>query len=303
MHQDKDRSAKWLLGKHGDALLRLAGITRFTEWEHAPAEVVAPRRSLDGLFKLTFPNEVQPRLVIVEIESYADSTADRQVMDDIMLVVLEHRRTPEVVSLILKPKGEVAVAGRDERASPSGQVRLVGTWPVVKPWEIDAETLFADGDDGLIPLAPLARTALPPVEIVTRCVDRMNAVADDTERSSLLSVASIFLKLAGAPFDLIQLPGGKAMFLEKIVRQMEEAELAEAREKLERRYTEGQREGQRSAVIAALEARFAAIPPDIADAVNAVEDVSRLRHLLRVAATCHDVAAFAAELASRDGQP
>jgi len=121
MHQDKDRSAKWLLGKHGDALLRLAGITGFTKWEHAPAEVVAPRRSLDGLFKLTFPGEREPRLVIVEIESYADSTADRQVLDDIMLVALEHRRLPEVVSLILKPKGEVAVNGRDEGPARRGK--------------------------------------------------------------------------------------------------------------------------------------------------------------------------------------
>ncbi len=301
MHQDKDRGSKWLLGKHGDALLRLAGITGFTRWEHVPAEVVAPRRSLDGLFKLAYPNEAQPRLVIVEIESYADSTADRQVLDDIMLVVLEHRRMPEVVSLILKPKGEVAVNGRDERASPSGQVRLIGTWPVVKLWEIDAETLFADGDDGLIPLAPLARTDRPPVEIVTRCVDRMNAVADDIERSSLLSVASIFLKLAGAPFDLIQLPGGKAMFLEKIVRQMEEAELAEAREKLQRQYAEGQREGQRqgqrSAVVAFLEGRFGTVPEELVAALNAVADDTRLRELSRTAATCPDLTAFAAELA------
>lgn len=293
MHQDKDRSAKWLLGKHGDALLRLAGITGFTKWEHAPAEVVAPRRSLDGLFKLTFANEAQPRLVIVEIESYADSTADRQVMDDIMLVALEHRRMPEVVSLILKPKGEVAVTGRDERASPSGQVRLVGMWPVVKLWEIDAEALFADGDDGLIPLTPLARTDRPPVEIVSRCVDRMNAVADDTERSSLLSVASIFLKLAGAPFDLIQLPGGKAMFLEKIVRQMEEAELAEAREKWKGVFMV---EAKRAAVIAALEARFGMVPPGTTVAVDALAEEQWLDRLHRFAITCPDLAAFAAEL-------
>jgi hypothetical protein len=299
MHHDKDRSGKWLLDKHGDALLRLAGITGFVKWEHAPAEVVAPRRSLDGLFKLTYPGEREPRLVIVEIESYADSTADHQVMDGIMLVTLEHRRVPDVVSLILKPKGNVAVHGRDERASHTGQVRLVGTWPVVRLWEIDAETLFADGDDGLIPLAPLARTDLPPVEIVTRCVDRMNAVADDTERSSLLTVASVFLKLAGAPFDLIQLPGGKAMFLEKIVRQMEEAELAEAREKWKGIYVA---EGQRASVIAVLEARFGSVPQELAAAVTALDDERLLRHLARTAGTCPDLAAFAAEL-SADFEP
>jgi len=296
MHHDKDRSGKWLLDKHGDALLRLAGITGFTKWEHAPAEIVAPRRSLDGLFKLTYPGEREPRLVIVEIESYADSTADHQVMDGIMMVTLEHRRVPDVVSLILKPKGAVAVNGRDERASHTGRVRIVGTWPVVKLWEIDAETLFADGDDGLIPLAPLARTDLPPVDIVTRCVDRMNAVADDTERSSLLTVASVFLKLAGAPFDLIQLPGGKAMFLEKIVRQMEEAEQAEAREKWKGIRMEGQREGQRSSVIAFLEGRFGAVPEEVVAALNAVADDDSLRQLARTAATCPDLASFETEL-------
>lgn len=129
MHQDKDRAGKWLLGKHGDALLRLAGITGFTRWEYVPTEVVAPRRSPDGLFKVSFPSEKEPRLVLVEIESYADSTADHQVLDDIMLVSLERRRTPEVVSLVLKRKGEVAVNGRDERVSPSGRLRLIGTWP------------------------------------------------------------------------------------------------------------------------------------------------------------------------------
>lgn len=132
MHQDKDRVGKWLLAKHGDALLRLAGITGFTNWEYVPTEVVAPRRTLDGLFRVRYAGEREPRLVLVEIESYADSTADRQVLDDIMLVALEHRRIPEVVSLVLKPKGAVTVNGRDERVSPSGQVRLTGTWPVVR---------------------------------------------------------------------------------------------------------------------------------------------------------------------------
>ena len=91
------------------------------------------------------------------------------------------------------------------------------------------------------------------------------------------------------------------MFLEKIVRQMEEAEQAEAREKLERQYAEGQRagqrEGQRSAVVAFLEGRFGIVPEELVVALNTVSDDTRLRELSRTAATCPDLAAFVAELA------
>lgn len=133
------------------------------------------------------------------------------------------------------------------------------------------------------------------MDIVTRCVDRFNAVADDTERSSLLAVASIFLKLAGSPFDLVELPGGKAMFLEKIARQIEEAEQAEAREKWRVQYVV-------EYILAALEARFGTFPDDVKAGVETIRSIAKLNHLHRVAATCPDLAAFAAEL-SADSKP
>jgi hypothetical protein len=139
MRRDKDRSGKWLLGKHGGSVVRLAGITGFTSWRHLTSEVVAPRRLLDGLIELRFPNEPTPTLVLVEIESYADSDADRQVLDDLLLVAVERGAVPEVVSLVLKPKGNVRVTGTDERFSRSRRVRFNATWPVVQLWELDAD--------------------------------------------------------------------------------------------------------------------------------------------------------------------
>lgn len=165
----------------------------------------------------------------------------------------------------------------------------------MKLWEIEAEALLADGDDGLIPLVPLAHTNRPAAEIVGECVDRMNAVADETERVSLLTVANILLKLVGAPFDIVELPGGKAMWLEKIARQIDEAELAEALEKRKGVYVA---EAKRSAVLAFLEGRFGMVPEEVVSALSIVLDDTRLQQLSRFAATCPDLAAFAAELSA-----
>jgi hypothetical protein len=69
MRQDKDRSAKWMLAHHGDAILKLAGLTGFTCWKALQPETVAPRRLPDGLLEVRFPVSSEPVLVLVEIES------------------------------------------------------------------------------------------------------------------------------------------------------------------------------------------------------------------------------------------
>lgn len=82
MRQDKDRSGKWLLAHHGDAGLKLAGLTGFTTWKALQPETVAPGRLPDGLLEVRFPGEAEATLVLVEIETYPDADADRQVLDD-----------------------------------------------------------------------------------------------------------------------------------------------------------------------------------------------------------------------------
>src|SRR5690349_11394953 len=129
MRQDKDRSGKWLLTHHGDAILRLGGITGFTAWKALQPETVAPRRLPDGVIEVRFPGDPEPRLVLVEIETYPDADADRQVLDDLMLIAVDRRVVPEVVALVLKPKGKLVVTGAAERTSPRGQTRVGGSWP------------------------------------------------------------------------------------------------------------------------------------------------------------------------------
>ncbi len=118
----------------------------------------------------------------MEIETYPDPDADKQVWEDLMLIRVDRKIIPEVVSLVLKPKGKLAVAGAAEEHSPRGGTRLSGSWPVVRLWELEAETLLNAADVGLIPWVPLTKTALAPEELMTRCRDRLAQVPDKSDR-------------------------------------------------------------------------------------------------------------------------
>jgi hypothetical protein len=128
MHQDKDRSSKWLLTHHGNAILKLGGFTGFTHWQAIQPETVAPRRLPDGLLEVRFLGEADPTWVLVEIETYPDKDADRQVFDDLMLIAVDRKFVPEVISLVLKPKGHLEVTGNAERTSRRGGTRIGGPW-------------------------------------------------------------------------------------------------------------------------------------------------------------------------------
>ena len=46
-----DRHCKWIIGKHGDAILRLGGLTSpIVSWHAAQAEIVEPTKLPDGFF-------------------------------------------------------------------------------------------------------------------------------------------------------------------------------------------------------------------------------------------------------------
>lgn len=151
MRQDKDRAAKWLIANHGDSILRLAGIAGFAKWKAVVPETVAPRRLPDGLLEVTFPGQSDPTLVLVEVESYPASDVDSQTLEDILIVRLEKQRLPEVVCVVLKQRGHVAVSGHVGETSAHGLTRLAADWRVVRLWELDADDLLASGDIGLVP--------------------------------------------------------------------------------------------------------------------------------------------------------
>jgi hypothetical protein len=298
MRQDKDRSGKWLLTHHGDAILRLGGITGFTAWKALQAETIAPRRLPDGLIEVRFPGEAEPTLVLVEIETYPDSDADRQVLDDLMLIAVDRKTVPEVVSLVLKPKGNLTVTGASERTSPRGRTKLGGLWPVVRLWELDAESLLNSPDVGLIPWAPLARTTLEPDELMTRCRDRLVQVPDANDQAGLLAVTGILAGLAfpGRSFNLF---GGSKMLSNVIATAiLESPALQEVmKDVIREQVRTGLRaETLREGTLAELNTRFGSVPAECETTLNALTDETRLKALLRLAVTCPDLATFVAGL-------
>jgi hypothetical protein len=285
MRQDKDRSGKWLLTHHGDAVLKLGGITGFSSWKPLQPETIAPRRLPDGLLEVRFPGEPEPTLVLVEIETYPDAEVDRQLLDDLMLIAVDRKAVPEVVSLVLKPKGNLAVTGSAERVGPRGRTRIAGTWPVVRLWELDAEALFAAGDVGLIPWVPLTRTTDTPDVLMARCRDQITAVPDPADRAGLIAVTYILAGLAFPGRQFLNLFGGAKVMIDSPV-------LDEVKD-LIRAYT------LQEAIAANLEARFGPVPPERLTGLADLTDLTRLRDLHRLAATCPDVDTFVAGLAAK----
>jgi len=286
MRQDKDRTGKWLLAHHGDAILRLGGVTGFSSWKPLQAETVAPRRLPDGLIEVRFPGEATPVLVLVEIETYPDADNDRQVLDDLMVLALDRGAVPEVVSLVLKPKGNLTTTGQSERFGPRGRTRVSGSWPVVRLWELSADDLLAMNDPGVIPWVPLTKTDAAPDQLMATCRERIQAVADPTDRAGLLVVTQILAGLAFPGRKFLDLFGGPEAMIESPV-------LDEVKEILRKRYVA---DAFRDGIRANLEARFGSAPEDRIAPLGTINDEARLKGLLKLAATCPDLDTFVAGL-------
>jgi hypothetical protein len=93
----------------------------------------------------------QPRssLYLVEIETYPANDVPDQLLRDTLLVFLNRNELPEVVVLVLRPKGQVRVADRAPRHSPQGWTQLTAGWRVVELWTLPAAELLALDDPGL----------------------------------------------------------------------------------------------------------------------------------------------------------
>jgi hypothetical protein len=178
-------------------------------------------------------------------------------------------------------------------------------------WEQDAEALLAANDAGLIPWVPLARTTLEPDEVLSRCRTRLEAVPDAVDREGLTVVAQILAGLAyPAKKNIVNLFGGPRIMIESpVLDEIKEILIAQYRERFEaegrvKGLAEGKAEGAvgmaRAAILDNLEARFGVAPATTAAVLGAITDEARLRALVRVAATCADVAAFDAELARQN---
>jgi hypothetical protein len=78
-----DKSSKWLIETHADAILRLAGVGPVKSWHALPGELVQSRQLPDGLVEVVFPNRSERVLHLIEISTYPDNRVPEQLLDDI----------------------------------------------------------------------------------------------------------------------------------------------------------------------------------------------------------------------------
>lgn len=301
-----------MLTNVSEAILRLAGLGGFTSFEHQPVEVVAPRRTLDGLFKVKFPDQPEPTLVLIEIEAYPSADAARQVFEDIALVLLEYRQVPEVVHLFLKPRNNNRVTGEVVRSSARGTVHLAARWPVVELWKLDSEELFKTGEVGLLPLIPLTQMTRNPDDVFAECLEKIQQIPMDGVRSALLAVAKIFANFAevhSARWAEAEFQSGvlEMKVMQDILAELKEREQRElaareaervllAQESMERGHSQGLSQGtivgKQAMVRRIVLARFPLVSANDLEPLESFSVPDFLDELAIVAATCNTAEQF-----------
>jgi hypothetical protein len=150
-----DKSSKWMIQRHGDALLRLAGVEGIASWRAAQAEVVQPRQLPDGLVSARLEGSPDECHFILEMATFPERRAQDQLVRDLLMVWLDRGSLPEAIVFVLHPKGRYRIPSSRRLRSRLGLARCDLRWKVVELWTIPVDELFAMQDIGLIPWAPL----------------------------------------------------------------------------------------------------------------------------------------------------
>jgi hypothetical protein len=283
MRDDKDRGSKWLIEHHGNAILLLAGITGVRSWRPAPAELVAPKQLPDGLLEVTFEGQQQPDLFLLEIASYPERRTDRQARDDVLLVLLDRGVLPEMLTVVLRQKGQLTVSGEVEQTSRLGFTRLGFKSEVLELWTVQAERLLAASDVGVTPWLLLTAFDGSPQDMARLCRERIDREAEPRERASLLAVTRILARLRYNDPALLDLLITRDAMIES-------PELQEIMEEVRHQTTHAN-------IVRILEGKFGPVPAELATRIRGIGDDHVLQDLLLRAATCADLQGFQAALA------
>ena len=299
---DYDRSSKWLIQHHGDAILRLTGVEDVVAWEPLQAEVVQPAQLPDGLLQVRRAGAEEPELYLLEIATYPEERLRRQLLRDTLLVQLDREVLPEVVAVVLSARGNLQAARGASLRSPRGGTELEVRWRVVEMWTLPAEELLATGDAGLMPWVPLTSFTGPPETVLRRVRETIDRGAPEDERATLLAVTQVLTRLRYNEPQLLRILGGHRIMIESPLLDELRAEwTAEARaearaEAWAQAWAEARIEERCNVLLVILRERFGAVPEEVEVALRAVRDADRLDALVTTALRCGSVEAFRAAL-------
>jgi hypothetical protein len=189
---------------------------------------------------------------------------------------------PNVVAIVLRPKGRYRVPDRVREASDLDWTELGLRWRVVELWKEPAKELLALEDPGIVPWLPLMQHSSEPQRILQHCAEIIREKASPNERPNLLAVTQVLASLRYNDPVLFQILGGRNAMIESPL--------------LDEITAEGVAKGKTEALISFLSARFGALPPVLERRVHGLRDVAHLDRLIQVAARCIDLADFDRQL-------
>ena len=257
-------------------------------WRALQAEVVQPRRLPDGLLEVYVAGSTDADYFILEIETYPERELDEQILRDVALVYLDRLVLPEVLVLVLRPRGKVEAPGDVERRSRLQWTSWQARWRLVELWTLPADEALALDDPGVIPWVPLMQSAEAPEVILQRCRERIDQQATPDERANLLAVTQVLSRLRYNDPQLLTILGGPQAMIESPLIQ----------ELLEQRSKQVRNEAGQHHIVRVLAARFGSVPDDLIQTLHAIRDDQKFDVLIDCAVLCPDLEAFRQRLAS-----
>ncbi|HEY7424689.1 MAG TPA: hypothetical protein VH682_10715 [Gemmataceae bacterium] len=275
-----DIGSKWLLHKQGKGVLFVGGFKNVQRIETMPGEIVQNRKYPDGLLQVYLRGQRKPHHVLIEIATYSEERALQQALDDLTLSYQTLGHLPELLMMVLHPKGQFRIRGRHEVRSKLGLSRLEVEWKVVELWTLPATEFLTQGDVVTTPWVPLMEFTGPPETLLERCAEKIEREAHPKDRADLLVVSQVMAGLRFPDPALLQLLGGREPMIES---PLLKKWLGERMQK---------------AILALLKARFGSVPRDVRRLLGEVLDEDKLTSLNVLAAQCPDMEAFRQTLLS-----
>ena len=278
--QRYDIGSKWLVQNQAKETLRVGGLEKIRRVESMPGEVAQNRRYPDGLLRAFIGDDPKPRHVLIEVATFPERRALKQALDDLTLAYSALGHLPELLMLVLRPKGKYRIEGKHAVESELGLASLEVKWRIVELWTLPAERFLAEAEVGAMPWVPLMKMDGPPEAVLEQCVARIEREADPKQQGDLLAISEVMATARFPNLPLSALFKGQQIMIESPVVQRWQAE------------------SLHDAILAVLKSRFGSPGRDITKALRNIRDRDKLISLTIAAGACADLAAFTEALLS-----
>lgn len=285
-----DRTGKWMIQHQGNLILYLGRIHDVEEWRTSQAEIVQPRKLPDGLLEVRRRGQKIFYPIIVEIETYPEKRTVKDLIDDVMLVYHDRKKLPDVLVLVLRPKGQAEIADSLELRSEFGLTTL--REPAHRRVVEAAGVRFTGDRPGLMPWVSLTRIE-GPIEPVLREARRIiDEKAKPTGHENLLAVSQVLLNLNYNDPALFAVFGGRESMIESPM--LDQIIDEEANKRLAKHTADS----HRRAILRILDKRFGPVSPELSAALSNITNEAHLEELNVSAGSALDLESFRRDLSA-----